>query len=73
MLASGRPQPASGRPLRSQGGGTYGRMYVRMEVQIPPVFYRTSSPPVPSGAAAQKATHIHEDDENSISKTGGHV
>ena len=23
-------------------------------VQIPPVFYRTSSPPVPSGAAAQK-------------------
>ena len=24
----------------------------RMDVQIPPVFYRTSSPPVPSGAAA---------------------
>ena len=26
----------------------------RRDIQIPPVFYRTSSPPVPSGAAAQK-------------------
>ena len=31
-----------------------GRTDRRMDVQIPPVFYRTSSPPVPSGAAAQK-------------------
>ena len=29
-------------------------MDVRTDVQIPPVFYRTSSSPVPSGAAAQK-------------------
>ena len=27
---------------------------VRMDGQIPPVFYRFLSPPVPSGAAAQK-------------------
>ena len=36
-----------------------GRTYVRTDgwdVQIPAVFYRTSSPPVSSGAAAQKAS-----------------
>ena len=35
----------SGRSTKSSHG---------TDVQIPPVFYRTSSPPVPSGAAAQK-------------------
>ena len=38
---------------------TYGHtdvwMDIRTNVQIPPVFYRTSSPLVPSGADAQKA------------------
>ena len=43
--ASERPGPASEGP---QGGGTDGRT----DAQIPPVFYRTSSPLVPSGAAA---------------------
>ena len=51
-------------PLRGLGlpliglrgeGRVDGRTYRRTDVQIPPVFYRTSSPPVPSGAAAQKA------------------
>ena len=53
--ASGRPLGGLGQPMRSLGG-TYGQTYgtyVR-DVQIPPVFYRTSSPPFPSGAAAQK-------------------
>ena len=30
------------------------RMYLSMDGQIPPLFYRTSSPPVASGAAAHK-------------------
>ena len=30
----------------------------RTDLQIPPVFYRTSSPPVPSGAAAQKGEYL---------------
>ena len=28
--------------------------YGQTDIQIPPVFFRTLSPPVPSGAAAQK-------------------
>ena len=40
--------------IEKLGGGTDGRTDGRTYVQIPPVFYRTSSPPVPSGAAAQK-------------------
>ena len=56
MLAIERPQLV-------RGGGqtdvqTYGHMDgqtdIQTDVQIPPVFYRTLSPPVPSGAAAQK-------------------
>ena len=39
-LAPWQPQPASGRPQ----GGTAGQMDRRTYVQIPPVFYRTSSP-----------------------------
>ena len=30
------------------------------DVQIPPVFYRTSSPPVPSGADAQKGSFVRK-------------
>ena len=58
-LASERPEPAferlelvSDRPWLTSGG-TDVRTDV-WDVQISPVFYRTSSPPVPSGAAAQK-------------------
>ena len=50
-------RPSCERPASaSEGlkGRTYVRMYVHTDVQIPPVFYRTSSPSVPSGAAAQK-------------------
>ena len=42
--------PEAGLGLPGAGGGgrtdvrTYVRMYVRTDVQIPPVFYRTSSP-----------------------------
>ena len=41
--------PRAGWGLPEAGGGgtdgrTYVRMYVRTDVQIPPVFYRTSSP-----------------------------
>ena len=39
---------------RRTDGQTDGRMDGWMDVQISPEFYRTSSPPVPSGAAAQK-------------------
>ena len=44
-------------PLRGPAwGGTCGCTDGRTDVQIPPVFYRTLSPLVPSGAAAQKAS-----------------
>jgi len=38
---SGLPEAGSG---LGGGGGTYRRMYVRTDVQIPPVFYRTLFP-----------------------------
>ena len=47
---SERPGPAS----EGHQGGMDGRTYVITDVEIPPVFYRTSSHPAPSGAAAQK-------------------
>ena len=56
----GQPLRSLGQSLRGLGhplkglGGTYGRTDVCTDVQIPSVFYRTSSPPVPSGADAQK-------------------
>ena len=55
-LMSSRPSihSSSEGPLGGEDGRMYGCTDVRTYVQIPPVFYRTSSPPVPSGAAAQK-------------------
>ena len=52
----GQPLRGLGQPLRGlRGEGlTGGRMYGQTDAQITPVFYRTSSPPVSSGAAAQK-------------------
>ena len=50
-LLRGWPRPPRGWPLRSLGGGRTDR--------FPPVFYRTPSPPVPSGAAAQKGKNGH--------------
>ena len=38
-------------------------MYGRTDVQISPVFYRTSSPPIPSGAAAQKGNRLLPSDD----------
>ena len=59
---SERPEPASEKPglasKGSQGGNTYigmYKLYIGMDgrdIQIPPVFYRTSSPLVHTGAAA---------------------
>ena len=63
-LAFERLGQASGRPgLASEGPELaskepYG---VRMDVPIPPVFYRTLSPRVPSGAAAQKGKEMQVD------------
>ena len=54
------PEPVSGRPGLAFGepqGGyrqTDGQRDGQMDVQIPPVFYRTLSPRVPFGATAQK-------------------
>ena len=48
-----------GQHLKGPGGvGLYRRMHGQtvgwIDVQIPPVFYRTTSPPAPSGAVAAK-------------------
>ena len=74
--ASERPEPASEghgpapkRPgLASEGpmGGMDGRTDVRTDVQIPPVFYRTLSAPVPSEAAAQKVALLMIKNANSL-------
>ena len=45
-----RSEPASERP----GPASEGQPYGKTGVQIAPVFYKTLSPLVPSGAAAQK-------------------
>ena len=57
--ASERPEPASVRTepaFERPGPASEGQPYGKTGVQIAPVFYRTSFPLVPSGAAAQKET-----------------
>ena len=53
--ASERPGPASEGP---GGEGLYRRMHGQtvgwIDVQIPPVFYRTTSPPAPLGLLQQR-------------------
>ena len=53
--ASLRLAQASLRLVQGGDGHTYGRTDVRTDVQIPPVFYKTSSP---FGAEAQKGPLI---------------
>ena len=43
---------------------------IRIDVQVPPVFYRTLSPPVPSGAAAQKTNHGKKANEKKPANEG---
>ena len=45
-------EPEATKSCRTRGICMYGCMDRRTDVQIPLVFYRTLSPPVPSGAAA---------------------
>jgi len=73
MLAHGqlkqaldRPEPASW-GVTGGGGQKDGRTHVRIDAQIPPVFYRTSSP---FGAAAQKGEKISNLRRGNVTKYG---
>ena len=55
---SGRPWLAFGKPRGGMDGQTDRWMDGQRDVQIPPVFYKTSSPLVPLGAIAEKVVSL---------------